>query len=118
MSKIEGIEEDTAKALIERAKEYHEKDQEDISLRIKELGLADDLINLKGLTPGMLLTLGEQKILKLQDFADLASDELTGGYDIIKGERVKIQGFLEDFALSKTEADDLIMSARNIVYKD
>ena len=56
--------------------------------------------------------------MNLQDFADLASDELTGGFDIIKGERVKIQGFLEDFALSKVEADDLIMSARNIVYKD
>ena len=66
----------------------------------------------------MLVTLGEQKILKLEDFADLASDELTGGYDIIKGERVKIQGYLEDFALSKQEADDLIMSARNIAYKD
>jgi hypothetical protein len=25
---------------------------------------------------------------------------------------------LEDFALSKKEADELIMSARNIVYKD
>jgi hypothetical protein len=25
---------------------------------------------------------------------------------------------LEDFALSKNEADELIMSARNIVYKD
>ena len=34
--KIEGIEEDTAKALIERAKEFHQKDQEDISERIKE----------------------------------------------------------------------------------
>ena len=66
----------------------------------------------------MLLTLTEQKILNLEDFADLASDELTGGFDIIKGERVKIQGYLEDFALSKTEADDLIMSARNIVYKE
>jgi N utilization substance protein A len=64
------------------------------------------------------VTLGEQKILKLEDFADLASDELTGGFDIIKGERVKIQGYLEDFALSKNEADDLIMSARKIVYKD
>tara|TARA_Y100001954_G_scaffold229426_1_gene275431 strand:- start:6 stop:923 length:918 start_codon:yes stop_codon:yes gene_type:complete len=116
--KIEGIEEDTAKALIERAKEFHVKDQEDISQRIKDLGLADDLINLKGLTPGMLVTLGEQKILTLEDFADLASDELTGGYDVIKGERVKIQGYLEDFALSKIEADELIMSARNIVYKD
>ena len=74
--------------------------------------------NLKGLTPGMLVTLGEQKILSLEDFADLASDELTGGYDVVKGERVKIQGYLEDFALSKDEADELIMSARNIVYKD
>ena len=118
LMKIEGIEEETANALIERAKEFHEKDQEDISQRIKDLGLEDGLINLKGLTPGMLVTLGEQKILKLEDFADLASDELTGGYDIVKGERVKIQGCLEDFALSKAEADDLIMSARNIVYKD
>ena len=89
LTKIEGIEEDTAKALIERAKEFHKKDQEDISQRIKDLGLADDLIKLKGLTPGMLVTLGEQKILNL-----------------------------EDFALSKPEADELIMSARNIVYKD
>ena len=116
--KIEGIEDETAKALIERAKEFHEKDQQDISQRIKDLGLSDDLINLKGLTPGMLVTLGEQKILKLEDFADLASDELTGGYDVVKGERLKIHGYLEDFALSKEEADNLIMSARNIIYKD
>jgi len=118
LTKIEGIEEDTAIALIERAKEFHQKDQEDISERIKELGLEDALIKLQGLTPGMLVTLGEQKILKLEDFADLASDELTGGFDVIKGERVKIHGYLEDFALSKEEADTLIMSARNIVYKD
>ena len=116
--KIEGIEDETAKALIERAKEFYEKDQQDISQKIKDLGLTDDLINLKGLTPGMLVTLGEQKILKLEDFADLASDELTGGYDVVKGERIKIQGYLEDFALSKEEADNLIMSARNIIYKD
>merc|ERR1711965_1131879 len=108
----------TAKALIERAKEFYEKDQQDISKRIKDLGLADDLINLKGLTPGMLVTLGEKKILNILDFADLASDELTGGFDVVKGERVKIQGYLEDFALSREEADNLIMSARNIIYKD
>ena len=116
--KIEGIEEDTAKALIERAKEFYERDQEDISKRIKELGLEESLINLKGLTPGMLVTLGEKKILTLENFADLASDELTGGYDVIRGSKVKIEGYLEDFALSKDEADNLIMSARDIVYKD
>jgi len=118
LTKIEGIEDDTAKALIERAKEFHQKDQEDTSKRIKDLGLEESLINLKGLTPGMLVTLGEQKILRLEDFADLASDELTGGFDIVKGERVKIQGFLEDFALSKEEADNLIMAAREIIYKN
>ena len=118
LTKIEGIEEDTAKELIERAKEFYQKDQEEISNKIKDLGLENNLINHVGLTPGMLVTLGEQKILTLNDFADLASDELTGSYDIVKGERVKIKGYLEDFALSKKEADDLIMSARDKAYKD
>ena len=65
--------------MIEKAKEFNEKDKEDIYKRIKDIGLADD---------------------------------------VIKGERVKIQGYLEDFALSKNEADELIMSARKIIYKD
>ncbi len=108
----------TSKELINRSKEFFEKDQLEIQNKIKELGLENDLISHNGLTPGMLVTLGEQKILKLSDFADLASDELTGGYDIVKGERVKIKGYLEDFALSKDEADELIMSARNKIYKD
>ena len=117
LAKIEGIEEDTAKELIDRAKEFYLKDQEEISKKVQELGLDKELINLKGLTPGMLVTLGE-KILTLNDFADLASDELTGGFDVVKGEKVKIKGYLEDFALSKQEADELIMSARSIAYKD
>ncbi len=116
LTKIEGIEEDTAKELIERAKEFHQKDQEEITKRIKKLGLENELINHKGLTLGMLVTLGEQKILTLTDFADLSSDELTGTYDIVRGERIKIKGYLEDFALSKKEADELIMSARDKIY--
>ena len=116
--KIEGIEEETAKALIERSKEFYAKDQEEISNRIKELGIESELKEHEGLTPGMLLTLGEKNILKLSDFADLASDELTGTFDVVKGERVKVKGYLEDFALSKNEADELIMSARNKIYKD
>ena len=65
----------------------------------------------------MLLTLGEQKILSLNDFADLASDELIGGFDEIKGKKVRIEGYLEEFSLSRKEADELIMAAREIVYK-
>ena len=33
-----------------------------------------------------------------------------------EGEKTKNKGYLEDFALTKKEADELIMSARNIVY--
>ena len=58
ISKIEGIEEETAKELIERAKEFHQKDQEEISKRIKDLGVDSELINHAGLTPGMLVSLG------------------------------------------------------------
>ena len=118
LAKIEGIESEIAKELIERAKESYMKDQKEISNKIKDLGLENDLITHEGLTPGMLVTLGEQKILTLVDFADLASDELTGGFDVIKGEKVKIKGYLEEFALSKAEADQLIMTAREKVYKD
>ena len=62
----------------------------------------------------MLVVLGEN-IKKLNDFADLSSDELIGGFDEIS-KRIKINGYLEEFALSKSEADNLIMSARKIVF--
>ena len=74
------------------------------------------LINLKGMTQGMLVILGQKNIKKLNDFADLSSDELIGGFDEIKG-KVRIDGYLEEFSLSRKEADELIMSAREIAYK-
>ena len=115
--KIEAIDENTAKELKERAEEYLKKEKEDIGKKLKELGVEDVLINFKGLTPGMLVTLGEKKIKTLKDFADLSTDELIGGYDEKQGKKFKIEGFLEEFALAKNEADDLIMNARNIVFK-
>jgi len=112
--KIDGIDEDTAKELKERSKEYLKKESNEITKKLQALGVEESLINLKGLTPGMVVTLGEKNIKKLSDFADLASDELTGGYDEIKGKKIKIEGYLEEFALSRKEADELIMSAREI----
>ena len=70
------------------------------------------------MTQGMLVVLGEQNIKKLKDFAELSSDELIGGMDEIKGKRIKINGYLEDFALTREEADNLIMAARKIVFED
>ena len=117
ISKIEGIDEDTAKELKERTKEYLIKEKEDIEKKLKDLGVDDDLIKHKGLTLGMLLTLGEKKIKTLKDFAELSLDELIGSYDEKKGVRFKIAGYLEEFALTNKEAEYLIINARNIVFK-
>ena len=117
ISKIEGIDENTAKELKERAGEYLIKEKENIGKKLKDLGVNDDLITHKGLTPGMLLTLGEKKIKTLKDFAELSTDELMGGYDEKKGVKFKIEGYLEEFALTNNEADDLIINARDVVFK-
>jgi len=117
ISKIEGIDESTAKELKERAQEYLVKEKENIGKKLKDLGIEDDLAKQKGLTPGMLLTLGEKKIKTLKDFAELSVDELVGGYDEKKGVKFKINGYLEEFALTNNEAEDLIINARNIVFK-
>ena len=61
--------------------------------------------------------LGEKKIKSLKDFADLSIDELVGGYDEKNGVRFKIDGYLEEFALTNSEAEELIINARNIVFK-
>ena len=53
----------------------------------------------------------------MKDFAELSTDELIGGYDEKKGVKYKIEGYLEEFALTKNEADDLIINARNIIFK-
>ena len=65
----------------------------------------------------MLVTLGEKKIKTLQEFAELATDELVGSYDEKKGKRFKVEGYLEEFALTRNEADNLILNARSIVFK-
>ena len=67
------------------------------------------------MSQGMLVILG-QKIKKLSDFADLSSDELIGGYDEIKGKKLELKATRGIFFIRK-EADELIMSAREIAYK-
>ena len=117
IEKIEAIDTETAQELINRSKENLIKVKEEVGKKLKELGVDDELINLKGMTQGMLVILGQKNIIKLNDFADLSSDELIGGYDELKGKKIRIKGYLEEFSLSREEADELIMSAREIVYK-
>ena len=97
ITKIEGIDEATASELINRSKDNLIKEKEEISIRLKELGVEDALANLQGITQGMLVLLGQRNIKKLSDFADLSSDELIGGFDEIKGKKIRIDECSKEF---------------------
>ena len=89
ISKIDAIDEETANELITRSKETLEKQKEAVAQKLKELGVEEKLVNLNGMTQGMLVILGQKNIKKLKDFADLSSDELIGGFDEIKGKKLE-----------------------------
>jgi N utilization substance protein A len=46
----------------DRQIETLKKEKEEIIKKLKDLGVEEDLMNLKGLTPGMVVTLGEQNL--------------------------------------------------------
>jgi N utilization substance protein A len=62
--------------LQDRARQALERRDRDYEERYQQLGVADDVAGIEGLTPGMLVTLGENGIKTLDDFAGLAGDEL------------------------------------------
>ena len=55
------------RSLINRSKETLKKEKEAVAMKLKELGVEESLINLKGMTQGMLVILG-QKYKKTKRF--------------------------------------------------
>ncbi|MET1029179.1 MAG: transcription termination factor NusA [Dongiaceae bacterium] len=102
LSSIEGFDEDVAAELKMRAQTWLEAEEQRLVERRKELGVTDDVAAIEGLTPAMLVALGEKGVKTLDDLADLAADELTDEKD----------GILKDFDLSLEDANAVIMAAR------
>ena len=98
LSEIEGFDEDVAKELQSRAKEYVEKRNKEFEEKSKTLGIDDKLQAVEGLDRDMLLTLAAKGIKTIDDLADLAADELI---EILGENTISIQ-----------EANKIIMNAR------
>lgn len=98
IASIEGFDEDLATELQNRAKAYIEKRNAEFAVRSKELGVDDSLMGLDGLTQEMIVKLAEKGVKTLDDFADLATDEVLE----IVGEN----------AMTAHDAEALIMKAR------
>jgi N utilization substance protein A len=95
---IEGFDDALAEELQNRAKAYLILKQDTMEKKLAELDLEDALKSLDGLTLDILVKLGENNIKTLDDFADLATDEL-----------IEIVG---KSLMNEDQANKLIMKAR------
>ncbi len=75
--------------------------------------MEDAVAEVEGVTPQMLVSLGEAGVKTLEDLAGCATDDLLGYYEVTKDkERVRIAGALEGFELTPDDANAIIMTAR------
>jgi N utilization substance protein A len=98
LAEIEGFDEEVAEELRNRAGQYLVEQDQRFDEQRKELGVADEIAAIEGVSPAILVRLGEKEVKSLDDLADLASDEL-----------IEILG---DLAPSEEEANAIIMAAR------
>ncbi len=112
---VEGFDENTADEIQARAREYLERIEAERDAKRRELGVADDLAKVAGVTTQIMVRLGENDIKTVEDLADCATDDLIGWTERKKekgAEPLRHKGVLDGFEISKTEAEDMILSAR------
>jgi N utilization substance protein A len=99
---IEGFDEDIANELRARAQNFLTEQEKKLTEKRRELGVADEVAALPGLTPAMLVTLGEAGIKTRDELAEYAGYELSDPAD----------GILKGFNLSEEDANGIITAAR------
>src|ERR1700749_4244882 len=110
---VEGFDEETAQELQTRALEFIEGKNKEMDDKRKELGGADEVLEVEGVTPAIAVALGEHDIKSLEDLAGCATDDLIGYYETNKEkEGVRVPGAPEGFNLTSEDANAIIMKAR------
>ena len=101
---IEGFDEDISEELRARARNFLEQRDAVLSQRCAELGVSDEIAAIDGITPVIMVAIGENEVKTLDDLADLAGDELIE--------------MLPPGTLTQTKADEIIMAARAHWFED
>ncbi|WP_429810734.1 transcription termination factor NusA [Ensifer sp. B1-9] len=112
ISSIDGFDEETATEIQTRAREFLDKLEAEMDAKRKELGVADELRSIDGLTSQMLVALGEEGIKTIEDFAGCAADDLVGWSERKDGETKRFEGTFSKFDVSRAEAEAMIVQAR------
>jgi N utilization substance protein A len=112
LASIEGFDEDTATEIQSRAQEYLARIEAEQDARRKELGVADELKEVDGVTTPMLVAFGENDIRTVEDLAGCATDDLVGWTEGRGPEATRHKGALDGLELSRADAESIIMAAR------
>jgi transcription termination/antitermination protein NusA len=112
IASIEGFDEETASELQARALDYLAQIEAEYDAKRAELGVADEVREVPGVTTKMMVAFGENDIKTLEDLAGCATDDLAGWTERKDGEAVRHAGALDGFEMSREECDALIMQAR------
>ncbi len=112
VSSIEGFDEDTAAEIQARAQDYIARIESENEARRQELGVADELKEVEGVTTAIMVALGENDVKTLEDLAGCATDDLVGWTEGRGAEATRYAGYLDGFELSRTEAEAMVMDAR------
>ena len=112
IAEIEGFDEDTAQEIQSRALDFIDRQNAEYDEKRRELGVEDELGDIEGVTPRMLVAFGENDVKSVDDLAGCATDDLLGWNETVNGERKHQAGILEGFDVDANEANALIMRAR------
>src|SRR6266567_1663155 len=112
LASIDGFDEDTARELQTRAREFLAKIEGELDAKRKELGVEDNLYVNPGVTTEMLVKFGESGVKSVEDLAGCATDDLTGWTERKDGESKREPGILEGMEISREDAEAIVMQAR------
>ena len=102
LASIEGFDEEIAEALKERAAAFLEEREQELNAEADELGIGEDLRAFTLIDLKTVVALGRQGVKSLEDFADLATDEL-------------VEMLAAEAPVDAVTAADLILQARLVL---
>ena len=104
LAAIEGFDEEIGEELRNRARDWLALEEDRKDVERKEIGVTDEVAALEGLTPSMMVILGNNGIKELDDVGDLAGDELAE--------------MLAGFEMTEETANTIVMAARAHWFED
>jgi transcription termination/antitermination protein NusA len=91
---------------------WSERSEAHFDAKLCELGVADGLKNIPGVTSFMLVVFGEHGIKSIEDLAGCATDDLDCWTELRNGRRYRRPGILDGFRVSRKDCEMIIINAR------